>query len=112
MKILILIALCVFTSTAYSAGGVGSEGGAERENLAKIVGELDYLTQRLDAYARQASGPSGRSGRYSFDYRSLVTDIRAMRGGIVEYIDRDLSLARKILPLRTEYVIDMSKGGR
>ena len=107
MKILFLVALCVFTSTAYSAGK--SDGGVERESLAKVVGEIDYLLQRLDVQARQSSG---NHGRYRFDYRTLMADLRAMRSGIVEYIELDLSLAREIPPLRTEYVIDMGKDGR
>lgn len=98
MRPLVLILCCAF------AGSASADGGAERENLAKLVGELDFLMQRLDSYAMASSE---RDSRYRFDYRSLAADMRAMRRGIVEYIDRDLSLARKVPPLRTEYVIDM-----
>ena len=106
MRILLLIASCVFATSAYAADGPVDADSIERANLAKIVAELDYLNQRLETQARQASADSGR---YRFDYRALAADIRAVRSGIVEYIDRDLSLAREIPPLRTEYVIDMGK---
>lgn len=113
MRILILVALYILNSPVHAAGGpVGAdsiERSIERANLAKIVAELDYLHRRLEAHARQSSGDGGR---YRFDYHALAADIRDMRSGIVEYIERDLSLARKVRPLRKEYVIDMGKGGR
>ena len=109
MRILLLIASCLFTASVYAAGGPVGADSIERANLAKIVAELDYLHRRLEVHARQSSGDGGR---YRFDYHALAADIRDMRSGIVEYIERDLSLARKVRPLRKEYVIDMGKGGR
>lgn len=96
---LLLLALTIFAAQAFA------DADSERANLAKIVGEIDYLSRTLEVY--RADAPSG--GRYVFDYSALRRDLQAIRRGISEYIDRDLSLARKIAPLRESYI---DEGGR
>lgn len=108
MRILILIASFIFAASTYAADGPVDAASIERANLAKIVSELDYLNRRLETHARQVVD----SGRYRFDYQALAADIRAMRSGIVEYIERDLSLAREYPALRKEYVIDLGNLGK
>jgi len=79
---------------------VAADAESERANLARMVGELDHLLRSVDRYRIDAA--QGR--RYTFDYAALSGDIAAMRKGIEEYIDKDLSLAREIPPLSTQYV--------
>ena len=87
-----------FTLTVITTPAL-ADAESERANLARLVGELDHLLVSLSAYRVDAS-----QRRYVFNYEALSMDLQAMRKGIVEYINKDLSLARTIPPLVTQYV--------
>jgi len=84
---------------ALTAAPVLADAESERANLARLVGELDHLSQSIQRYRIDAA-----HGRYVFNYEALSNDIKAMRKGITEYISKDLSLAREISPLIGQYV--------
>ncbi len=95
-----ILTLLMMTLTAFTAPAF-ADAESERANLARLVGEIDYLSRSLEIY--HADAP--RNDQYAFDYLTLSRDLLAIRQGIVEYIKGDLSLARDIPPLHTEYVI-------
>lgn len=96
MKAMLLALLMVMLTNPVIA-----DAESERTNLSTIVGEIDYLLRTLQAYPADAP-----TDQYIFDYGALSRDLQAMRQGIVEYIERDLSLAREIPPLEVEYTHD------
>ncbi len=95
-----ILTLLMMTLVAVAAPAF-ADAESERANLARLVGEIDYLSRTVEVY--RADAP--RNDQYEFDYQTLSHDLSAIRQGIVEYIKRDLSLARDIPPLHTEYVI-------
>jgi RAQPRD family integrative conjugative element protein len=76
-----------------------ADADSERANLAKLVGELNFLMERVDAIAVDAP----QSQPY-FRYDLLKKDIQSIRVGIETYFDRRLSVARDIQPLRAHYI--------
>jgi len=89
----------LFSAIVFCVSPVWADSDSERANLANLVAELDSLSNTLTIY--QINSLQDR--RYLFDYDALSQDLQAMRSGIVEYINKDLSMAREIPPLSGQY---------
>lgn len=76
-----------------------ADADSEMANLAKLIGELDYFIQRVDAIAADAP----KKQPY-FRYDLLSKDMHIIRAGITEYFDNTLSVARDIKPLQARYI--------
>lgn len=96
----LFIIVSLFFLVAVVPSAALADADSERANLAKLVEELDALSISLSVYRRDAAS----NRRYRFNYDALNSDVRAMRKGIVEYIKRDLSLARDVPPLSAQYI--------
>ncbi len=71
----------------------------ERNQLAGLVKEIDFLLERVEAIRTDAPDQS----RLHFQYGDLRQDLLRVREGISDYIDTDLRVGRDITPIQGSY---------
>lgn len=99
IKKLPILFISLFALMTVIASPVQADAESERANLARLMGELNYLSQSIQRYRIDAP----HDQPIPFEYDTLLNDIAVVRNGIKQYITRDLSLAREIPPLVGQY---------
>lgn len=75
-----------------------ADDDSERENLARIVNELE----RVEGMARGAAADAPSGQRVKFRYDWLVRDLQLMREGIEQHVDAPRQ-PRPVAPLKGDY---------
>ncbi|MBT7208965.1 MAG: conjugal transfer protein [Gammaproteobacteria bacterium] len=78
---------------------VNADADLERNNLAKLVQEIDYLMTRVDDIQQDA--PANQ--RITFHYDTLKSDLNMIRIGINDHINQSLKAGRDLKPLSGQY---------
>ena len=78
---------------------VNADADLERNNLAKLVQEIDYLMTRVDDI--QQGAPVNQ--RITFNYDTLKNDLNMIRVGINNHINQSLMAGRDLKPLSGQY---------
>ncbi len=86
-------------------GNLIADSDLERQNLANLIGELNYLISRTNQY----SGSPYTDQRIRFHYELLKADLVLIRDGINDHIAGSLEAGRKLKPLAGNYT-DHSDG--
>ena len=71
----------------------------ERNNLAKLVQEIDYLMTRVNDIQQDAPG----NQRITFHYDTLKNDLNMIRVGINDHINQSIKAGRDLKPLSGQY---------
>lgn len=66
---------------------MSSASASEKDELALVMRQLDQLQASLDR-AQSLSVQDAGEGRFYFDYARATGDLRAMKQGILQYLDR------------------------
>lgn len=90
---LILICFSFLSSTA------SADSDSERENLSRIIREIDYLIGEVSNIKKDA--PDNQ--RINFEYNMLIDDLIKVRQGISDHINSSLDASRPIKPLNGVY---------
>lgn len=95
-------AKALLIAVAAATLGVGqaarADDDSEREQLARIVNELQRVEEMTRAAASDA--PSGQRVRFRYDW--LVRDLQLMREGIEQHVDAPRQ-PRPVAPLKGDY---------
>ena len=95
MKKYFIALFLIFMST-----GVGADQAEiERQNLAKLVTEIDFLIARVEQIKHQRFEQS----RLIFNYQTLSDDLSLIRSGINDFLKGSLNQGRVIEPLKGNY---------
>jgi len=78
---------------------VNADADLERNNLAKLVQEIDYLMARVDDIQQDSPG----NQRITFHYDTLKNDLNMIRVGINDHINQSLKAGRDLKPLSGQY---------
>jgi RAQPRD family integrative conjugative element protein len=78
---------------------VNADADLERNNLAKLVQEIDYIMTRVDDIQQDASV----NHRITFHYDTLKNDLNMIRVGINDHINQSLKAGRDLKPLSGQY---------
>ena len=81
------------------SNAVADAGDIERNNLAKLANEIDFLIKRVDAIKQDRPADQ----RLIFDYGSLKRDLLMIRAGINEHISNSLKAGRAFEPVKGHY---------
>ncbi len=93
IQILILL-VCSILSLHLSA-----DSDLERQNLANLVEELNFLISRTEQYKRVPKTDQ----RVHFHYETLARDLALIRNGINDHVSDSLQAGRKLEPLQGNY---------
>jgi len=92
--------VCVIVLAGFSFGlEVIADPDAERQNLARLIHELDYLATLINVAEANVSSDA----RIRFRYDWLRKDLNRIRSGIQDHIDAPRSEPRSIPPLVGDY---------
>ncbi len=78
---------------------VNADIDLERNNLAKLVEEIDYLMTRVNDIQQDSPG----NQRITFHYDTLKNDLNLIRVGINDHINQSLKAGRDLRPLSGQY---------
>lgn len=95
MKIHFIALLLVLISSSVYA----DQAEIERENLVKLVTEIDFLIDRVERVKHQGFDQS----RLKFNYQALSDDLILIRGGINDHLIGSLRSGRVIEALNGNY---------
>lgn len=93
-----LLALLLGAGASLSAMPLAGDDETEREQLARIVHEIERLEVMVASAAQTA--PTGQRVRFRYDW--LQNDLRLLRMGITEHTDAPRQ-PRPVPPLRGDY---------
>lgn len=71
----------------------------ERENLTRIIREVDYLIDEVKKVEKSAQN----NNRVQFQYKLLIDDLIKIRQGVADHVNGSLDAARPIKPLNGVY---------
>ncbi len=95
MKKYFIALFLIFISTGVCA----DQAEIERQNLVKLVTEIDFLVERVEQIKHQRFEQS----RIKFSYQVLRDDLLLMRSGINDFLEGSLNQGRVIEPLKGNY---------
>jgi len=81
------------------SNGAVADTDIDNSNLAKLASELDFLMNRVDQIEREAS----KTSKTKFHYSLLKHDLKLIKMGINDHIQKNLSSSRKIESLSIHY---------
>lgn len=85
------------SSQLASAGNTPEE--LERENLTRVIREVDYLIDEVKKIEKSAQN----NNRVQFQYKLLIDDLIKVRQGVADHVNQSLDAARPIKPLNGVY---------
>lgn len=83
----------------FCMNSANADADLERNNLAKMVQEIDYLMTRVGDIQQDA--PVNQ--RITFHYDTLKNDLNMIRVGINDHINQSLKAGRDLKPLSGQY---------
>lgn len=84
-------------STLVAAANTPEE--LERENLTRIIREVDYLIDEVKKIEKSAQN----NNRVQFQYQLLIDDLIKIRQGVADHVNGSLDAARPIKSLNGVY---------
>ncbi len=97
-KITTTLIICLSIFSLFSTN-IYADSDSERENLARITKEIDFLIGEVNAIAKDAPANT----RIQFRYDLLREDLIRMKQGISDHINGSLDASRPITPMNAVY---------